>query len=68
MMISSGIGVIRKVEKLQDAIFIVTKERSCPLYNIGEEIKIAHSSIAISSYKPVCLHLAEKAKGNIKMN
>lgn len=62
MMSNGGLGLKKKEEKLQDAIFIITKERSCPIYNIGEEIKVAHSSMSISSYKPVCLYLAEKAK------
>ena len=50
----------KKNEKIQNAIFIITQERSCPLYTAGEEIKVANLGISISSYKPVCLYLAEK--------
>ncbi|WP_240910023.1 DUF4388 domain-containing protein [Desulfopila sp. IMCC35008] len=54
-------GVGRKKAKLKDAIFIITQEKTCPLYNVGEEIKVANGSISISSYKPVCLYLSKKS-------
>ena len=50
----------KQAEKIRDAIFLITNERACPLYNIGEEIKIENFSLSISSYKPNCLYLAEK--------
>lgn len=53
------IGKKQKV-KMQDAIFLITQEKACPLYNVTEEIKVANASISISSYKPVCLHLSKK--------
>ncbi len=54
--------MLKKNEKLKDAIFLITQEKSCPIYNLGEEIKVANSAISISSYKPCCLFLAEKIK------
>lgn len=47
-------------EKHHDAVFLITGERSCPFYNVGEELKIENFSLAISSFKPGCLHLAQK--------
>ena len=44
----------------RDAIFIVTEERSCPLYNAGEEFKVENFSLLVPAYKPGCLHLAQK--------
>lgn len=46
-------------EKLRDAIFLITGEQSCPFYSVGEELKVDNASLSISSYKPVCLFLAE---------
>lgn len=51
-----------KPEKLQDAIFLVTQEKACPIYNIGEEIRVANMGVSISSFKPCCLLLAEKVR------
>ena len=48
----------RKVEKFRDAIFIITDEERCPVYSIGEELKIENYCLSISSYKPNCLYLA----------
>ncbi|BHH83080.1 cyclic nucleotide-binding domain-containing protein [Desulforhopalus sp. 52FAK] len=46
-------------EKYCDAVFVITEEKSCPVYNIGEELKIQNFCLSISSYKPGCLHLAK---------
>ena len=51
-----------KVEKFRDSIFLVTRERSCPLYNVGDELKVEYLHASISDYKPVCLHLVDKLK------
>lgn len=48
----------KKTNKTSNAIFIVTKEESCPLYDLGDELKVESSSISISSFKPVCLYLS----------
>ncbi len=50
----------KKVEKYQDAIFVVTQERSCPVYNVGQEIKIENYCLSVSSYKPGCLYLTNQ--------
>jgi hypothetical protein len=47
-------------EKYRDAVFIITEERSCPIYNAGEELKVQNFTLLIPSYKPSCLHLAQK--------
>jgi CRP-like cAMP-binding protein len=48
--------------KMKNAVFIVTSEKSCPYYDLGDELNVENSTLAISSFKPVCLHLAEKIK------
>ena len=48
------------VNKFRDAVFLIIDERSCPLYNAGEELKVENFSLSVSSYKPGCLHLAKK--------
>ena len=30
----------KQAKNIRDAIFIVTEERHCPIYNIGEEFKV----------------------------
>jgi CRP-like cAMP-binding protein len=52
--------VEKKATKFRDAIFIITQERSCPVYNVGEEVKVANFTLSISSFKPGCLFLAEE--------
>ena len=47
-------------KKIADAIFIVTEERSCPLYNVGEELKVANYAVELPQAKPACLILSEK--------
>lgn len=47
-------------KKPQDAIFIITKEDSCPLYDLGDEIKVENYNLTVSSLKPGCLQLASK--------
>jgi CRP/FNR family transcriptional regulator, cyclic AMP receptor protein len=50
----------KKSKSFRDAIFIVTEERSCPIYNVGEELKVENYSLFVPSYKPGCLHLSQK--------
>jgi len=54
--------VRKENEKINSAIFIVTSENSCPYYDFEDELKIENSSLTISPYKPVCLHLSKKIK------
>lgn len=49
-----------KEEKFRDAIFIIVSEESCPLYSVGEEIKVESYGLSMSNYKPGCLYLARK--------
>ncbi len=44
----------------RDAIFIVTEERSCPVYNAGEEFKVEQFCLSLPSFKPGCLYLAQE--------
>ena len=48
--------------KLKNGVFIVTNEKSCPYYDLGDELNVENSTLTISSFKPVCLHLADKIK------
>ncbi|MFT5700863.1 MAG: CRP/FNR family cyclic AMP-dependent transcriptional regulator [Desulforhopalus sp.] len=50
----------KPIEKYCDAIFLITEEYSCPVYNIGEELKVQNFCLSVTSYKPGCLHLAQK--------
>jgi CRP/FNR family transcriptional regulator, cyclic AMP receptor protein len=52
--------VEKKSNKVRDAIFLITQEKSCPLYNVGEEIKVANFSLSVSTFKPSCLSLAQE--------
>jgi CRP/FNR family cyclic AMP-dependent transcriptional regulator len=52
--------VLPKKEKMRDAIFLVTKEQSCPYYSVGDELKVENASMSVSAYKPCCLYLADK--------
>jgi CRP/FNR family cyclic AMP-dependent transcriptional regulator len=50
----------KSVNKYHNAVFLIIGERSCPLYNVGEELKVENFSLSVSSYKPSCLYLAQK--------
>jgi len=39
----------------RNAIFIVTEEHSCPIYNISEEFKVEQGALTVPEGKPVCL-------------
>ena len=47
-------------KKFRDAIFVVTTERLCPIYNIGEELRVEDLCAIVPEAKPVCMVLAEK--------
>ncbi len=51
---------MRQQRTFRDAIFIVTQERLCPIYNVGEEIKVEQYSVIVPAAKPACLLLVEK--------
>jgi CRP-like cAMP-binding protein len=50
----------KKEEKFCDAIFIIVDEESCPLYKVGDEIKVESYGLSMSEFKPGCLYLARK--------
>ncbi|MHB1350986.1 MAG: DUF4388 domain-containing protein [Desulfobulbaceae bacterium] len=50
----------KKEEKFRDAIFVIVNEESCPLYSVGEEIKVESYGLSVGSYKPSCLYLARQ--------
>ncbi|MBE0585835.1 MAG: DUF4388 domain-containing protein [Desulfofustis sp.] len=41
-------------------MFIVTEERSCPIYNVGEELKVEQFCLSVPSFKAGCLYLAQE--------
>ncbi len=41
--------------EFRNAVFVVTEEFSCPLYNVGEEFIVHDSAIVIDREKEVCL-------------
>lgn len=42
-----------------DGIFLIVEAHSCPLYDLGEEIKVEQGAISCSRYKPSCLILTQ---------
>ena len=44
----------------KNAIFIVTEERACPFYNVGEEFKVEDMGLTVPEAKPACLKMVEK--------
>jgi len=51
---------VRQKKKFTDAIFVITEERLCPIYNIGEEIKVEDLCAVLPEAKAVCMLLVEK--------
>jgi hypothetical protein len=46
--------------EFRNAIFIVTEELSCPIYNVGEEFMIRDLALTVDSGKPVCLKMVQE--------
>ncbi len=44
----------------RNAIFIITEERSCPIYNVGEELKVENDALTVPEAKPACLMLVRE--------
>ncbi len=44
----------------RNAIFVVTEERSCPIYNVGEEFKVEDMGLTVPEAKPACLMLVRE--------
>lgn len=49
----------KPTSKFRDAIFVITEERSCPIYNAGEEFKVENFGLTVPALKPGCLFLAK---------
>ncbi len=47
-------------KKFRDAVFVITEERLCPIYNVGEELKVADLCAVLPEAKAVCMVLVEK--------
>ncbi|MDW7774316.1 MAG: DUF4388 domain-containing protein [Desulfobulbaceae bacterium] len=43
--------------EFRNSIFVVTEERFCPIYNVGDEFNILRDSLTIPGVKPACLIL-----------
>lgn len=41
--------------EFRNAVFVVTEEHSCPLYNVGEEFSVQNSALSVDRDKQVCL-------------
>ena len=50
----------KKEEKFRDAIFVIVDEESCPIYSVGDEIKVENYGLSMTDFKPGCLYLARK--------
>lgn len=47
-------------KKFRDAIFTVSEERSCPIYNVGDELRVEDLCAVVPEAKQVCMILVEK--------
>jgi len=43
--------------QFRNGVFIITEERHCPLYNVGEELRVAEGILKLPAAKPTCLTL-----------
>jgi len=43
--------------EFRNAIFIVTEERFCPIYSVGDEFNISRDALTIPGVKPACMIL-----------
>ena len=44
----------------RNAIFIVTEELACPIYNVGEEFKVENMGLTVPEAKPACLMMVRE--------
>lgn len=44
----------------RDAIFVVTEELSCPIYNVGEEFQVEGMGLTVPEAKPACLMMVQE--------
>ncbi|RPH37954.1 MAG: Crp/Fnr family transcriptional regulator, partial [Desulfobulbaceae bacterium] len=43
--------------QFRNGVFIITEEDHCPLYNVGEELKVSEGILTLPIAKPTCLTL-----------
>ncbi len=46
--------------EFRNAIFVVTEEIACPIYNVGEEFRVADMGLTVPEAKPACLKLVQE--------
>ncbi|MHB8811239.1 MAG: DUF4388 domain-containing protein [Desulfobulbaceae bacterium] len=46
--------------EFRNAIFVVTEERFCPIYNVGDEFNVQRDALTIPGVKPTCLVLVRQ--------
>ncbi len=46
--------------QFRNGIFIITEERHCPLYNVGEELDVSEGNLTMPAGKATCLTLARE--------
>lgn len=44
----------------RNAIFIITEERNCPIYNVGEEFKVEQMGLTVPEGKAACLMMVRE--------
>ncbi len=49
--------------QFRNGIFIITEERYCPLYNVGEELHVDEGVLRLPAAKPACLTLTRDLIG-----
>lgn len=45
--------------QFRSGVFIITEERHCPLYNVGEEMEVDEGILKLPAAKPTCLTLTK---------
>ncbi len=44
----------------RNAVFVVTSEDGCPIYNVGEELQVQDGAVSADFEKPVCMLLVQE--------
>lgn len=45
--------------QFRNGVFIITEEKHCPLYNVGDELKVSEGILTLPMAKPTCMVLAK---------
>ncbi len=45
--------------QFRNGVFLITEEKNCPLYNVGEEMEVNEGAFKLPASKPTCLVLAQ---------